>query len=222
MLKNRSRQIISLVLNVIIVVFTVRSILQFFIPIGGDETFLFGAIAFEYFTVLSNIFIALISIVIAVFNVINLVKDTDYLPLIVERIKYVSCCAIGVTMLTVIFFLGPTQGWGIMYYGVNLYMHLLSPLLAIASFLLFEAKPNRKFYETTYGILPVLVYGIVYLINVIPLQNWADFYGFNNGGYWYISFPLMLAASYGISVGIHYLAKLSYKLQNKEKPSEEK
>ncbi len=208
MSKNRLINLISLIANLGIAVLTAISLTAFFVSIDGSDQFVIGFYAFEYFTVLSNIFIGLVGLALIVFNVKNLIKDENNIPKVLEIIKYVASSAVGVTMLTVIFFLGPTQGFEIMYKSINLFMHLISPLLAILSFVILEGKPNKKFYVTAFSILPVLIYGAVYLFNVLVFGTWNDFYGFNANGLWYVSYIAMLAAAYAIGVGIYYLTKL--------------
>ena len=41
-------------------------------------------------------------------------------------------------------------------------------------------------------MLPVLLYGLLYLRRVVFQQRWEDFYGFNRGGKWPLSFAAML------------------------------
>ena len=48
------------------------------------------------------------------------------------------------------------------------------------------------------GVLPVAVYGTLYLCKVVfapEEKRWPDFYGFNAGGHWKISFSAMLIAA---------------------------
>ncbi len=208
MSRNRLIQTLSLISNLSIVVFTIISICGFFVSLFGGDEFVIGWLGFEYFTVLSNVFIALVGIALIVFNIINLIKNENKIPKILEIIKYVASSAVGVTMLTVIVFLGPTQGFGIMYKGINLFMHLLSPLLAIISYIFFEGTAKNKFYTTLFSILLVIIYGTVYLLNVLIFETWVDFYGFNANGLRYVSLVAMIAASYAIGVGIYFLNNL--------------
>ena len=52
------------------------------------------------------------------------------------------------------------------------------------------------------GVLPVVLYGTLYLCKVVfapEEMRWPDFYGFNAGGRWKISFFAMLIAAVLIS-----------------------
>ena len=108
-----------------------------------------------------------------------------------------------VTILTVFLFLGPSQGgYGDLLRGENLYMHLIGPLLAILSFCLIE-KQKKLLSTALTGVVPVLLYGAVYLYKVVYApeeRRWEDFYGFNKGGKWLISFLAMIVGTLVVCV----------------------
>lgn len=154
-------------------------------------------ILLRYFTVLSNLLCALAALAVAVCRL-----GGGEIPYVVGVFKYVATAAVSVTMLTVLFFLGPTLGYKPMYSGPDLWLHLVCPVLAVGSFLLWDA-PDMPFGAVFLGTLPVLLYGAVYIRRVLfaPEQRrWPDFYGFNRGGRWLLSFLIMLAAAFLISV----------------------
>ena len=215
MSKNKITNIISLIMNSLVIIFTGLSFIQFFVSFDGDQQFVIGWYSLEYFTVLSNLFVAFTCIPFVVFNILNIKNDTNNFSTVAQIFKYVACVAVGVTALTVIFFLGPKQGFGIMYKSVNLFLHLITPILAIASYCFFEGNPKLKFLVTCFSPITVFVYGTVYLINVLITKTWTDFYGFNANGLWYVSILAMLIAAYAIGVGIYFLTKL-ISLNNKK------
>lgn len=149
-----------------------------------------GAPAFRYFTVLSNVFCAATALLMC------------FAPGMrwVWILKYTGTAAVTVTMLTVFLFLGPNLGYKKLLTGADLYMHLVTPLLAILSFFCFE-KRGMTGREALPGILPVLLYGALYLYKVVYAPEntrWDDFYGFNKNGKWPVSFAVMLAGSFSI------------------------
>ncbi len=114
------------------------------------------------------------------------------MPLWVTALKYMATAAVTVTFLTVLLFLWPSLGsihglWD----GPEFVMHLLTPLMAIFSFLCFEQQ-GLSAWVIPLGILPVLLYGILYFNRVVVARAWEDFYGFNKNGRWKLSFVLML------------------------------
>ncbi len=147
----------------------------------------------RYFTVLSNLFCAAASLAAAAARLLGTVPETLLL------VKFVSTVAVTVTLLTVLFFLGPTFGYKLMFSGPDLYLHLLCPLLALAAFFIWD-RPSLSAGTALLGVIPVLLYGIVYLARVVFSDRWEDFYGFNKDGKWPLSFSVMLAASAVISL----------------------
>ena len=141
---------------------------------------------FRYFTVLSNTFCGLAALLMVLFPASGLIW----------LLKYVGTLALTVTMLTVFLFLGRfVAPLAELLKDEQLYMHLITPVLAIVSFLLFERR-GLSFLQSLTGLLAVLIYGSVYCYEVVYLKKWEDFYGFNQGGKWYISLPIMLAATF--------------------------
>ena len=45
------------------------------------------------------------------------------------------------------------------------------------------------------GLIPVLLYGLLYLNKVVFRKQWDDFYGFNRDGKWRLSFAAMVGAT---------------------------
>ena len=143
---------------------------------------------FRYFTTLSNVLCAIASIVVIV------CECCGKLPFWALLLKYVGTAAVTVTLLTVFLFLGPsTHDWKGLLTGTPFFLHLICPLLAIVSFLVFE-KAAMPAWTIAVGSLPVPVYGALYMYKVIRApeeKRWEDFYGFNRGGKWKLSYTLM-------------------------------
>lgn len=207
--------ITSLVANVFNFAAVFICMLLYFISTGDGNMAVSGVYTFKYFTNDSNILMALTSIGIIVCDILILLKKREDIDKISLLLKQIGTVAVTVTFLTVMFFLGPTQGYGIMLAGKNLYLHLICPVVAILSYIFTEfsnAKKENLFVYSLYGITPTFLYGLVYLIMVIIVQDgWEDFYGFNRGGLWYISVFAMLLATYVISLGLTFFHGLTEK-----------
>ncbi len=118
-----------------------------------------------------------------------------------------------VTMLTVFLFLAPSVGkdWvSVLLKKSDLFMHLITPLLALASFCFLE-KRGMSFGTALLGMLPVALYGPWYLYKILyaPAEKrWDDFYGFDKGGKWPISFVMMAIGTFLICMGLMALQNL--------------
>ncbi len=153
-------------------------------------------ILLRYFTALSNLLCAAASLAVVIARICGSV------PQAVLILKYVGTAAVAVTFVTVMVFLGPfVHDYKILLSGADLWLHLICPVLAIVSLVLWD-KPAAPFGVVLLGVLPVLLYGAFYLYHVILApseKRWEDFYGFNRSGKWYVSLVCMLSGSFVIS-----------------------
>ena len=186
-----------LVINCIIVVFTlVGGYLCFFTKSEGLLT-VYGIDNLKFFTVESNLFEGAVSLMLIV--CILLKKDSA----LVRLLKYMAAVAVGLTFLTIAAFLGPIYGHSHMYHGANLFFHLIIPLIAMAEFILLnDHKMGVK--ENLYAAIPAIMYGCGYLINIlINGSEGNDWYAFTAWG-----LPIGIGIFAGI-VGTSYLIGLA-------------
>lgn len=149
-------------------------------------------LVFRYFTVQSNVFCALACMVFAISRIVGDVSEAIYV------LRYVGTVAVMVTFLTVMLFLGPKEGtYKNLMSGPDLYLHLICPIAALVSYIFLDGT-RMSIWAVICGMLPVILYGILYLKKVVFTDGdraWDDFYGFNVDGKWKLSFLLMVAAT---------------------------
>ena len=159
--------------------------------------------AFCYFTCQSNVLCAAACLMAGVAAAAGEIPEWIWL------LKYIGTAAVTVTMLTVFLFLAPSVGkdWvKVLLTGrlSDLFMHLLTPLAALVSFCVFE-KRGMTFVQALLGMLPVLLYGILYLykIRYAPAQKrWEDFYGFGKGGKLFPALAGMVAGTFLVCMAL--------------------
>ena len=187
-------------LNIVIALLTLIIVVSFFRK-DGQWVPERGKFALRFFTTLSNLLCAAACLLTA------LAINAGGIPEWIWMLKYIGTAAVTVTMLTVLFFLAPTFGKGalkVLLSGTDLFMHLITPLLALVSFCVFE-KRGMTFCQSLWGMLPVVLYGPVYLYKILfalPEKRWDDFYGFNKQGKWPIAFAGMVVGTFLICMGI--------------------
>lgn len=175
MRKVRSR--ITLALDILIVVFTaIGTYLMFSNTDNGAGLMSSGLENFKYFTVLSNIFCGIVSL-------IALIRRK--LPI---AVRLMSASAVGLTFLIVAAFLQPIYPDTNLYQGGNLWFHLIVPVVSMVQFVLMEISSKIPFKYTFLSALLSLVYGMGYLINILVngVGEWPDtndWYGFLNWGF---------------------------------------
>ena len=161
-----------------------------------------GLHSLRYFTMLSNLFSGLAALLVA-FTV-----SGHGLPFGVWLLKYIGTAAVAVTFVTVMVFLGPTMGYRSQLEGRGFFYHAAGPLLAVLSFCFMERFYTLSFPLSLLGILPVVLYGLLYAWKVLlcpEARRWEDFYGYTKGGHWLLSACSMLLGAFLICVLLRFL-----------------
>ena len=142
-----------------------------------------GAENLKFFTVLSNLFEGLVSLILALRLWRIRRGRAAGIPHGLFLLKLIACVTVTVTFLVVALFFGPLYGYLILYEGANLWFHLVIPLLAILEFIFLDRFDELSFRETLLPVLAPLIYGLLYCLNLLangvgtgPDTN--DFYGF--------------------------------------------
>ncbi len=190
---------ISFFVNLIIVILTACLVILFFRE-DGKWSPSRGKRAFRYFTTQSNVLCAISALFMCFF------PDTSW----AYYLKIIGTCAVTVTMLTVLLFLGPIYGYKVLFKGSDFFMHLLTPLLALFSLCILERR-GLNFSTSFIGLLPVALYAPLYLYNVVYApeeKRWEDFYQFNRNGKWWISYLFMLAGTILICIAMYFVLNL--------------
>ena len=211
----------AVVLNVLIFVTmafaTVSMIVGFYFM--GEVKFLSASnfSAFKYFTVDSNVFAGLVALAFLIFKLSPAGKRSAKLPRVLYVLKLAATTGVTLTMMVTVFFLAPhtTTTYFAYFMNSNFFMHLVTPLLCIISFVFFESAEKQPFPVTFAGIIPMVLYGFFYIPNILlHLENGKtshtyDWYGFLDGGLntiWFV-IPVILAVTWIFSILLWVLNK---------------
>lgn len=232
MRKKRLHNTLSIIINVSIVLFTIYSISFYYTNYDNFDLLLVSrSNCFRYFTNLSNIFVAVTSLITLIFNCRNAVNDKYFLPEWVMTLKFSATVSVMLTFLTVVFFLAPiTVTRGLSYFHLFEYnyffLHFLTPFIAIISVVFFERAKNFKFRYCAFGVIPMMLYSFLYYYEVIILSptngGWPDFYSFTFGGNMkivYVSGLVIYGATFGFCALLWKLQQIRSKkvLEKKNK-----
>ena len=205
----------ALLLNIAVVIATVSIVASYFFY-SRNPLVKSGFDSFQFFTTDSNVLAALSSLVMIPYEVQIMRGKRKKLPHAAIVFKYIGMTSVMLTFLTVMVLLMPTYGAVFTLLGTAFYMHLTGPLTALATFLFLETDSKIKLPETVLAIIPSLLYGAVYLTQVVFIGEknggWSDFYTFNRGGYWYIAMVVIIGVTYLIAV----LTRLVHNKMTKE------
>ncbi len=207
--KKKVFNVISLILNLLIVGFTAYAVSTFYTGTGDGNMMVQGTDSFRFFTVDSNILAAVLSAVMLVFNFKRIKNINAKVPDGIRLLKFMGTVSVTLTMITACFFLSTVYSFKMMISGSCFFLHLITPLLAIAACTVFEAEKKMSFKEMLSGLIPTVVYGAVYVVMVLILGQenggWEDFYSFNSGileNKWYLSIVIMLLGTFLISLAL--------------------
>ena len=205
----------ALLLNIAVVIATASIVASYFFY-SRNPLVKSGFDSFQFFTTDSNVLAALSSLVMIPYEVQILRGKRKKLPHAAIVFKYIGMTSVMLTFLTVMVLLMPPYGAVFTLLGTAFYMHLTGPLTALATFLFLETDSKIKLPETVLAIIPSLLYGAVYLTQVVFIGEknggWSDFYTFNRGGYWYIAMVVIIGVTYLIAV----LTRLVHNKMTKE------
>lgn len=181
----------SLLSSLLIVVFMVKSLIGFFTVGGRGNMKVRKTDAFKYFTVDSNMLMAAAAAITLVYNIRKAIDQSVGIPYWATLLYHVGTVAVMVTFSVVMFIFVPSTGLKFMIEGNSLYLHLISPLLALISFVCFDRGEKLGSEVIIIAAVPVLIYSVLYYYMVMVRGEsgggWKDFYHFNDKGRWYVS-----------------------------------
>ena len=157
------------------------------------------------FTVQSNILLGLIAFAGAIFGARNL-KGNKSIPKSFITWYLVAASAAMLTAITVILFLAPgraLQGKNYfeMLMGPMFFFHFFNPFLSAIALIFFTGGEKLNLKNCLFSLIPPTAYAVPYILNVVILKNWYDFYGFTFGGNnWVV--PLVFIVFAGITFSI--------------------
>ncbi len=211
---------ISFIFNIIISILMILGLFIMFFNLkfmpGKDLLTTKGIAVLKYFTVLSNILVGIISLLFAYNEYLFLKNKKTNISNKIYILKMVGTVSVSITFLVTLLYLAPSidNGFYLLYRNSNLFFHLIIPLLSIISFIFFE-KNKIKFKYTFLSLIPIILYGIYYVTNILvhvennSISKEYDFYGFVQGDISSIGFVFifLLVIAYLVTLLIWFLNK---------------
>ena len=185
---------LSLIFNSLIVIFVVFATICMYLGVefmGHTKMLTADSInMLQYYTVQSNLLMGLVAAVYMVYDVLVLTDKVKVIPKWLSLLKLTFTVGVSVTLFTVVFYLAPITGKNFitLFVNSNLFYHLLVPVLAIITFIVFEKCNDIKLSLTPICLIPTVLYGIYYTINAFShrvngkIDYAYEWYGFVQGG----------------------------------------
>ena len=157
------------------------------------------------FTVLSNFLLGIVALFAVIYG-IRFSRTGKEIPKTLIIWYLVAASSTMLTALTVLLFLAPLRAlrgkdYFLMLSGPMFFFHFLNPIIASICYVFLAPKTQISKKSIIYCIVPPLIYGVMYGINVVLLHAWHDFYGFTFGGQnWTVApvFAVILLVTYGM------------------------
>ena len=172
-----------------------------------------------FFTVLSNLLVGVAALICLPFNFVGIAKK-KLLPKGVYVFKLIATASVAVTFVVATALLPilsgstiPAQYGDFSFQKVEFFMHLIVPAVAMVGFIFFDHTQKAKFPVTVLAIIPVVLYGIFYILNYFlhfkSVNDKYDWYGFvSEPGKEGMAFALFA----GVLVGAFVLAAVLFLL----------
>lgn len=199
----KTKTILSLICNSVILL-TVTCVIASYL-IFGNELLDHGYQSFLFFTTDANTLggIAAGLVIICDIKILQGKRETVARPF--TLIKYAGVVSLMLTFFVVLCMLIPIYGIGMQWGGRGFFNHLWTPVLSFVSFVFFDMHTKLKMRDTLFGLLPTLIYGAVYFMQVVVLRNWIDFYAFNSGGLWFVIMPCVIGGAFLMCLFVRFL-----------------
>ena len=196
----------SIVINALIVPLSVAAWLWILLGVSDSGSLAdTGVLSLRYFTVLSNLFSAVVSLV---YLVVCLATGAEP-PLWLVTLKLVAAASVMLTFITVMTILVPLYGLPDLLRGGNLWLHGILPLLAAVDCCVFVHVGEIPFAMTLFAMLPPAAYGAFYLREILAHGAEEDgfvydFYGFLRWGWSGVPvvFAVVVLATWGIALAL--------------------
>ncbi len=155
----------SVVLNVAIAVSSVGAWISILLGTGDDRSLSHRGIgSLKYYTVLSNLFSAAVSLVYAK-GLLSMM--TGALPAWLLVLRLSAASVVMVTFFVTFLLLIPVYGFKALYSGGNFWLHLVCPLLAAGDTILFAPVETLPLWSTAFAMVPTALYAAGYIRAVL-------------------------------------------------------
>lgn len=210
--RKATLDIVSIILNFVIFVGALTCIIIGLISgISFREVEYKGFIIFNFFTILSTLFLGLACLVFGIFKIINIKNKTDSFPHWLSIVKLTATACSFFAFLFCITYIGYKFSFKEIFSGANLFMHLVIPWLGVFSFGVFDKKYSFKIKELFYSLIPPCAYGILY--GSLTFSGvWEDVYALTYGWYTILISILCLVVYFGIVFLLQFLNTTVYKI----------
>ncbi len=155
-MKQKSKYLLEAVLNLLIFISSLSGCIIIFLKQGFTMLM--------FYTVDSNILALLASLLVGIYA-LKAYKSGVKIPESIKMLKYISVCCLTVTFIVVVLVLAPMNGIKgyqmMLFSGDMLFHHLISPVLSILTFLMFDRVSYSNSKSASFALIPTIIYAVI-------------------------------------------------------------
>ena len=174
---------------------------------------------FQYLTQNANSLTALAAGLIIPYTIEGIRKKRFIYPKWLAVFHYSGAVTISLVLVFSVCFMGaydPVAAFG----GQNFYLHIICPVLVLASFFLVENDRHYTIRDSIFSLIPIAIYACVYTweVGIVGPENggWNDLYHVMDFVPFYFSGPALIALSVGLSLGIRRISNLLLEVRRRK------
>lgn len=194
---------IALIASVIVTVCTFLAVVGGLITAPSAVTPERGQYLFKLFTVNSNTLSAFGAAFLIPYAIEGIRNKRFVFPKWVGLFQYSGAICTTLTMVFAIAFIWPTRGAKLAFTGMNFWLHVLCPIMALVLFFSTESRFHFTVEDSLKALIPFYVYAAVYIINVVligeQMGGWRDIYRLTKYLPAEFTGPMMFMLGFGIA-----------------------
>ena len=194
---------IALIASVIVTVCTFQAVVGGLITAPSAVTPERGQYLFKLFTVNSNTLSAFGAAFLIPYAIEGIRNKRFVFPKWVGLFQYSGAICTTLTMVFAIAFIWPTRGAKLAFTGMNFWLHVLCPIMALVLFFSTESRFHFTVEDSLKALIPFYVYAAVYIINVVligeEMGGWRDIYRLTKFLPAEFTGPMMFMLGFGIA-----------------------
>jgi hypothetical protein len=138
-----------------------------------------------YFTIQSNLWIALIHTYFLIIEWMEETKDHYEIKNGMRTLKYVLTVSISITFIVFFILLVPDLGWAVVELPGSMPTHFWAPIAAIIDYIFFEREHRVHKNTLFYTVIPPLIY---FIVTIILSLNGVTYLGNEPVPYFFLNF----------------------------------
>lgn len=163
----------------------------------------YGETQLQFFTMLSNLLSATGALFMLPYAVEGIRKKRFTLPRWVCLFQYAGAVSVFITMFCACTIITITLGADFAFGGVQLWLHLIIPILALVLFLAVESDHYLTKKDTVLALIPFWIYVAFYFVMVVLVGKenggWNDLYQVTRMPIW-LSFLMLFSTGYAAAI----------------------